>query len=175
MRRERLSIEDLQGTKLIELLQALTADPDLDELNCAERRMEARELCFQALKDNPGNTQVRLFLAKLFFLDGYGEFAVRELVELQRYTKATSLDRLLDSFGNFALPFRLGVQNDLATTADAGNLLYTDSSHKNHSTVPSQLSKHTLNKQNVQEEEIVIAEVDVDADFLDVLEELEKG
>lgn len=58
-----------------------------------------RELYFSELQQNPRNTSIRLKLAKLFYLDGYTEFAVRELVRLKDFYQSEVLDKLIDSFG----------------------------------------------------------------------------
>ena len=44
-------------------------------------------------------------LARLFYLDKYGEFCVRELLQLKKYSDLESIDRLIESFGNFAHSF----------------------------------------------------------------------
>ena len=68
-------------------------------------RAEARESCFKQLVDDAKHTRARLILARLFYLDEYGEFCVRELLELKKYTDLDSIDRLIESIGNFARTF----------------------------------------------------------------------
>ena len=65
-------------------------------------RADARELCFREINQNPGDRGVRLLLAKLFYLDGLNEFAIRELIELRRRSPSESLNALLRSFGALA-------------------------------------------------------------------------
>ena len=65
----------------------------------AETRAEAREICFRGLSQSADNHRGRLMLARLFYLDGYAEFCVRELQELQSRVKNDSLERLLRELG----------------------------------------------------------------------------
>lgn len=74
---------------------------------------EARERCFVEISKNPGNKFARLLLAKLFYLDSYEEFAVRELIELTRRFPSPSLEALLKSFGPIAAQFNNGTSGDL--------------------------------------------------------------
>lgn len=68
-------------------------------------RAQAREVCFRRLTRRPDDASCRLLLAKLFYLDRMGEFCVRELVELKKRTDAPAIDKLLSAFGGFATPF----------------------------------------------------------------------
>lgn len=106
-------------------------------------RVTIRELCFYGLGKNARHTLLRLLLAKTFYLDGLGEFAVRELVELRKYSAAPSLERLLLAFGNFAQPFLSSTAAETRSTEDA-------------------------------EDEDVVAEIDIDTEFGDLLEDLKK-
>lgn len=64
-------------------------------------RASAREKLFFRLNEEPKDTKSRLLLAKIYYVDGLAEFAVRELVELKKYSEVESVDRLIDSFGAF--------------------------------------------------------------------------
>lgn len=75
---------------------------------------EARERCFSEVSKNPSNKFARLLLAKLFYLDSYEEFAVRELVELTRRFPSPSLEALIKSFGPFATQFSSTASKELA-------------------------------------------------------------
>jgi len=68
----------------------------------AETRAEARTICLKALNKDPKNAKARLLLARLYYLDNLGEFCVRELLELKKYTNSLSLDDLIKSFGEYA-------------------------------------------------------------------------
>ena len=74
---------------------------------------DARERCIAEVSKNPGNKFARLLLAKLFYLDSYEEFAVRELIELTRRFPSPSLEALIKSFGPFAGQFRSQASDDL--------------------------------------------------------------
>ncbi|HMO18020.1 MAG TPA: hypothetical protein PKA63_11795 [Oligoflexia bacterium] len=64
-----------------------------------EGRYQARELCFSHLSDNPSAHRVRLALSRLYYLDGYYDFARRELVFLRGKIKNPILDKLLEALG----------------------------------------------------------------------------
>ena len=119
-------------------------------------RLEARELCFKFLTLKPKDILVRLWLARLFYLDKYGEFCVREIVELKRYSKASSLDKLLDAFGAFAAPF---IKVDSLVEAAAGTTASESSNKQQQEAKPSV-------------EEDIVAEFDFDADFASVIEDV---
>lgn len=110
-----------------------------------ERRAEAREICFRGLTQHPRNAKGRLVLARLFYLDGYYEFAVRELDELRKYTNISSVDRLIEAFG----PFAEQVLSNMKTGAPEGDTDRISGSE-------------------------VLAEVEFDAEFDDVLDELDE-
>jgi hypothetical protein len=76
-----------------------------EELENGLSRVEAREKCFSEISNNPGNRFARLMLAKLFYLDSYEEFSIRELTELHRRAPTASLATLLKSFGPSALQY----------------------------------------------------------------------
>lgn len=105
-------------------------------LNVAEQRPLARELCFQALSTQPKKANIRLALAKLFYLDGMFDFALRELAELKKQLPENStLQSLLEALG-------------------AGGTTGTKAAEK-ESRPPSE----------------IIAEVELEADFDELLEE----
>jgi len=68
-------------------------------------RASAREKLFFRLSEEPKDTKSRLLLAKIFYMDSLAEFAVRELVELKKYSDLESVDRLIDSFGGYGQSF----------------------------------------------------------------------
>lgn len=117
-----------------------------------KKRSEARELCFRALREDPRHFRGRLLLAKLFYLDQMPEFCVRELIELKRLgASSPSLVRLLDAFGTLAE--RYGSETAVAQSPEAE--------------VPSA-------SEPASGEEAVVAEIDLDAEFADVLSELDE-
>ena len=107
-------------------------------------RAEAREICLRGLTADPRNAQGRLVLARLYYLDEMPEFAVRELIELRKYSEAPTLERLIASFGDFAKTFEVSSAGTAQKTSEAG------------------------------EDAGVVAEVDLDVEFSEILEELEK-
>ena len=63
-----------------------------------QTREQARELCLKTLRDEPSAHRVRLWLAKLYYLDRMLEFSIRELLYLRGLIGGhDSLDALLDS------------------------------------------------------------------------------
>lgn len=64
-----------------------------------ERRVEFRERCYEHLSKNTAAHRVRLALARLYYLDGYYDFARRELVLLRGQIKNPILSRLLELLG----------------------------------------------------------------------------
>jgi hypothetical protein len=97
-------------------------------------RTEAREILFKGLTLNINHVLGRFLLAKLFFMDGFTPFAVRELKFLDHIHSVPALKRLLQSLG-------------------------------------SEAETERETKQNQQEK--VIADIDIEADLLEVLEEIE--
>jgi hypothetical protein len=83
---------------------------------------EARERCFEEIAKNPGNKFARLLLAKLFYLDSYEEFVVRELLELTRRYPSPSLEALIRSFGPIADQYRSSTSSDDRKTSTHGEL-----------------------------------------------------
>jgi len=130
---EGLSKEELE--KLFEKLEEDKA-----------HRVEAREFCLMELAENPKNGRCRLFLANLYYLDNYPEFCVRELVELKKYSTLESVDRLIESFGNFGQSFIRPVAVVSEGEAEAMD----------------------------EEGDDIMAELDFDSEFIDVLDELEE-
>ena len=110
-------------------------------------RGEARELCFRALARDSKHARARLLLSKLFYLDRMYEFSLRELLELNRIHPTESLEKLIDSFGDFGKAYIAARQMNLATV-DRPDATMTDDD--------------------------VLGEIDLDEEFVDVLEEIEK-
>ena len=152
---------DSQIAKLRKALEGNPGDNQFVELalllsNDPETRTEAREVCFRGLAENPNNYRGRLILSKLFYLDHLGEFCVRELIELSRRVQTPALSRLLDAFGEFAKPFRSGLD-----ARPGGNV-----SHEG--------SAVTSVTPMVNADAELVAEVDFDEDFIEILNELEE-
>ncbi len=118
-------------------MDELSLAPEIQAaLNVAEQRPHARELCSRELTAHPEGANVRLALAKLFYLDGMFDFAVRELAELKKQLPENStLQSLLEALG-------------------AGGTTGTKAAEK-ESRPPSE----------------IIAEVELEADFDELLEE----
>ncbi len=111
-------------------------------LNVAEQRPLARELCFQALSTQPKKANIRLALAKLFYLDGMFDFALRELVELKKeMPESSTLQSLLEALG-------------------AGK---------------EDTEKTKISEKESRPPSEIIAEVELEADFDELLEEEEKS
>jgi hypothetical protein len=149
--RERLT-KNPSSAEFVDLVRLLSENPDT--------RSEAREICFHAVNENPRNTVGRLLLARLFYLDGLGEFCVRELVELKKYTNSPSLDKLLDAFGEYAKSF-------MPVAGRSADILAK----------PMVRAKEAVSKQaeaqaESDENEAVLAELDLD--FAEAFEELDK-
>ncbi len=113
-------------------------------------RPEARELCFSTITKYPKAYTARLILAKLYYLDGYNEFAIRELVRLKSLCDLSSLGRLIDAFGEAAKPY-------IQENKQSGSDVQAKSIQPNDS-----------------EGDDVVAEIDFEADVLAALEELEE-
>lgn len=71
-------------------------------INEPSRRGEAREICFRYLSEDATNLQLRLVLAKSFYLDGYADFCVRELSQLSRFRDLRTLGRLQKAVEKYA-------------------------------------------------------------------------
>lgn len=157
---EQNSAKPLASAERISELRAKVAiDPGADELieladalcHQPEVRPELRELCFRGLTANPAQRLVRLALARSFYLDGMYEFAVRELLELRRGVESSlpSLDRLISAFGPYATQFAPGTAANQGTGGSASE---SDSPEATGD---------------------VVAEIDLETDFLDVLKDIE--
>ena len=115
----------------------------------AEDRVRAREICFRGLNENPSELRGRLLLARLFYLDEIGEYCARELVELKRRApELGSVDKLLDALGDIATPY-------LAKIRDP--------------------EMDTLPDIDEPAEDAVVAEVELDEEFVNIMGELEDG
>jgi hypothetical protein len=140
--------------KLQQLKSELARNPDSESFlelaqllqDTPEGRTEARDLCFRGISRNPQNALARLVLARLFYLDSLFEFSVRELIELREICPLDSVDKLISEFGPQANKFleREERRKGREASAPAGN------------------------------EDSVVAEVDLDADFLEVMSELDE-
>ncbi len=116
-------------------------------------RSAEREHCFKQLTSEPEDLITRLQLARLFFEDKLYEFAVRELVEIKRRAEFAppSLERLLAAFGEIARPYL-----EPAHAQSAGESAES-------STMPESTATDT------------VAELDIDAEFADLLVDLEEN
>lgn len=135
------------GLSLIELREMADSDACGEEaaeligrlVESKELRSESRERAFRFLNEEPQNHSIRLLLAKSFYLDGLGEFCVRELHEIERRGAASeSVTKLLQSFGAAASPDASSEEAEAEADSEQG----------------------------------VVAELDLDADFTDALDEL---
>ena len=140
------------------LRDTLASDPTdssfvrLTELHLAdEEYAEAREVCFKGLTANPENLQARLLLSRLFYLDGMLEFSVRELVELKKRAELPAVDTLLDLFGPHAERFLASSTAKKTLSPDASEVDEDDDSEE------------------------ILAEIDLDDEFVSAFEELEKS
>ena len=118
----------------------------------ADKRPEAREYCLQGLTQAPENLRLRLLLARLYYLDGYSEFMVRELLRLKELCGLSSIDKLLDGFGSIVSQF---------------------SSQSAKITPQRVMSSEDENPVEKDKEGGVLAEVDFETDLLDLLDEIE--
>ncbi|MCC6954529.1 MAG: hypothetical protein IT290_10465 [Deltaproteobacteria bacterium] len=142
-----------------ELRRAVEQDPGAAEFVDLARLVsereggaaEAREILFRGLSVDPKNPLARLLLAKLFYLDGMSAFAVRELAELRNSNPVPALQRLIDAFGEFSDPYRTTSQ--VAAPAATAKSVSTESNE-------------------AASDDLVFGEVDIEADFDDVEEEL---
>ena len=141
-----------------ELRDTLASDPTdssfvrLAELHLADQEYaQAREVCFYGLTSNPENLQARLLLSRLFYLDGMLEFSVRELVELKKRAELPAVDTLLDLFGPHAERFLATNLPKKALSADAPEEVEDDDAEE------------------------ILAEIDLDDEFVSAFEELEKS
>jgi len=152
--------------QLKEILAENPGAPEFVELasllaDDAESRFEARELCFRGLSENPDNSRGRLMLARLFYLDGYAEFCVRELAELKRRVKSEAVDRLIDAFGDIASPYLSAAPTTEAAETEDNKPKETAASTDGEA------------EEEAEDGDAVFAEIDLDEDFVDALEELE--
>lgn len=120
---------------------------ELCELLAQEKqtRPEGREICFKVITANQTDLVARLALARMFYLDGYYEFAIRELVEVFNRSEAPAVKKLLDAFGAHAAPFLAARSPKPAVDLTAGKVA------------------------DVAE---VVAEIDIDDEFLEAIDGL---
>lgn len=75
------------------------------------QRAEARELAYRAIQKFPNDAEIRIMLAKLFYLDGLFEFAARELIEAQFIQPTPAAEKLLLQFSEFSSPLLARYKN----------------------------------------------------------------
>jgi hypothetical protein len=64
--------------------------------------LELIDRCFQILNEQPDFLKVRVFLSKLYYHQGYYEFAKRELLELKKHGDFPLADRIIMHLGGGA-------------------------------------------------------------------------
>lgn len=157
-----------EGRSIEELRTIVAANPGAREncelaaklLELPENRGEAREVCFRGLTAEQNNVPLRLTLAKSFYLDQLPEFCVRELLQIQRVHPTPALARLIEAFGSYVNQF-----SSAAPTASASSATPAP----NSGNVSGEGGGATTSSGS---EETVIGEIEIDADFDDVEDEL---
>ncbi|MCC6220241.1 MAG: hypothetical protein IT291_03260 [Deltaproteobacteria bacterium] len=146
--------------EFVELAEMLSTD--------AKTRPEAREVCFAGLARDPSNLKARLLLARLFYLDGMNEFCLKELLELRRRfgllvndRENLSLDRLIASFGDILCP-----HSGLSDSACVA------SSHFKHGNQSGGGAVSNPDNEDIKSK--VVAEMDIEADFAELLDEIDE-
>lgn len=147
--RSRISAAPVKEDRL-ELVRLLVDQPGA--------RAEAREHCFSILAEDPNEIRCRLLLARLFYLDRYTEFAIREIVECCRRRPVGSLHRLLKGFGQAAAPYIAALAGPLGSSVK-----------KELTEKPGTGEMHEIEVPVTE-----VAEIDLDADMIDILNELEE-
>lgn len=154
-------MSETERKRVRELQEVVTADPGSQEFvelalllsKNPELRPQAREICFKGLTIDPHNLRGRLVLAKLFYLDQMSAFCLRELCELNKQVgQLPSLDRLLEELGAKGA----GVSSD------------EPSKHSKYETDQPQASSSAVSST------AVLAEVDLEGEFIDILDDLEE-
>jgi predicted Zn-dependent protease len=140
-----MNVEELRAELAKNPGSEVFADLAAELMSTPGERAEAREICFRGLSANPKHARGRLILAKLFYLDAMYEFSFRELIELRRIQPAPSLDRLIESYGDFGKAY---LASSGANAPAAGS--------------------------TAQAGEDVLGEIDLEEDFVEVLDEIEK-
>ncbi|MBL7661987.1 hypothetical protein JNK13_04455 [bacterium] len=131
----------------------------------AQERSLAREYCFRGLAHHPNNFEGRLQLARLFYLDGMKEFCVRELRELRtRGVESPALDKLLELLGEG--PAESSEQAASNAGHDQGK------NEAGHAETRQATSPESVSKKPAAEK--IVGEIDIDADFSDILDDLDK-
>lgn len=120
-------------------------------LDDSASRPRAREICFQGLRRNPSNTRGRLVLARAFFLDGMYEFSVRELLELKNIAEIPAVEKLITAFGVYAQRYNAPQRKTAPRTSAPQGAAATPG--------------------NSESDGGVVAEVDLDADFLEAMDQ----
>ncbi|MFN8390498.1 MAG: hypothetical protein U0136_09435 [Bdellovibrionota bacterium] len=147
---------ETNAAQIEKLRNELTSNPDSDayiELarllqGSPEGRREGRELCFRGITRDPNNLVARLVLARLFYLDSMFEFSIRELLEIREVSNIPAVDKLLGEFGPRALKF-LQRGRAISQAQEQAAVESTD-------------------------DDSVVAEVDIDAEFLEAIDELKE-
>ena len=122
----------------------------------SDGRAKARDMALRAIQKTPGDAELRVILAKLYYMDGLFEFATRELIEAQFLVPTPSVDKLLQQFTEYSAPLisrykqfpKVGMDNRTQTLTSA----------------PREQAKSSQEESNDSE---VVADMDVDLDLFD--------
>lgn len=151
-------MSETERNRVRELQEIVAADPGAQQFvelasllsKTPEFRPQAREVCFKGLTLDPHNLKARLVLAKLFYLDQMPTFCLRELGELKKQIGTLpSLDLLLEELG-------AQVQGQNISSVESEKHLKHDKESQDSSTAE------------------VLAEVDLEGEFIDILDDLEE-
>lgn len=119
-----------------------------------EGRIKARDMAIKAIQKAPSDAELRLLLAKLYYMDGLFEFATRELIEIQFMLPTPSVERLLQQFTEYSAPL-------LARYKDVPSV-------NGEKPKPTPLvNKDAEAKPAAKKEDEVVADFDVDLDLFD--------
>lgn len=160
MNRSNSRIEELRGiveknpgaSEFVELAGLLAEE--------ASSRPEAREICLRGLSKNPLEHRGRLILAKLYYLDEMTEFCVRELARIRTYVDSQALKRLIEAFG------------EIGRTLLESNSVVDENLQKDLGSETSEEQKRVMEEKGFKNKNSVVAELDLDEEFLDVLGDL---
>ncbi|MDD2942253.1 MAG: hypothetical protein PHC51_04720 [bacterium] len=82
-------------------------------------RSEGRTLLMRTIAMDPENLIARVYLARANYLDGFSEFVVRDLLEIQRRRRLDSVSRILEVYGAFVDEFTSsGVPSGLSSAVE---------------------------------------------------------
>lgn len=163
--------------RIEQLRQRLANKPAVDDrhelarllVDNPEARAEAREHCFAVIADRPNDVRCRVLLARLFYLDKYTEFAIREIVEACRRRNVPSLHRLLEGFGQASAPYLCALASSLEKQpGQAVTFAPAAAGASKSAAAPAQKVEAPV------EEEAEIAEIDLDSDMLEILDQLDE-